>query len=192
MDYRIIIGGILILYGIVKIIFSFYELNDEKRKHEDTFADKFIIILLLLFGIYSLIHGIAMIIHNTVFGKVIDNINTFGIISIIFGVVMIELYAIIVYTNIPIPKNENKLDKYKLVGIGGGICFFLALFIKIVWYKYHNKNVGYWDYSIYSLLYWIILLSFIFILYLWNTYFNTKNEMGENISFLTAIVMNSV
>lgn len=191
MDYRIIIGVILILYGIFKIIFSYHELRDEKRK-EDTFADLFLIILLLIFGIYSLIHGIAMIIHNTAFGKAIDNINTFAILYIIFGVLMIELYAIVVYTNIPIPKNENKMEKYKLVGIGGGILFFLALIIKLIWYKYTNKDSGYWDFNIYILLYWMILCSFVFVLYFWNTYFKVKDERQTNLAFLTAIAMNSV
>lgn len=191
MDYRIIIGVILILYGIFKIIFSYHELRDEKRK-EDTFADLFLIILLLIFGIYSLIHGIAMIIHNTAFGKAIDNINTFAILYIIFGILMIELYAIIVYTKIPIPKNENKMEKYKLVGIGGGILFFLALIIKLIWYKYTNKDSGYWNFNIYVLLYWMILCSFVFVLYFWNTYFKVKDERQTNLAFLTAIAMNSV
>ncbi len=193
MNYKFIIGVILILYGIFKIIFSIYELRPAKTQEEKhTFADNLLIIILLIFGIYSLLHGIAMLFHTSMFGQMVDNVNTFGVIYMIFGIIMIEVYSIIVYTNIPIPKNENKMEKYKLIGIGGGITFILALLMKLVWYKYFNKDLGYWNFSLNVLLYWTILLSFIFMIYFWNSYFVTKKELGTNMALLGSIAMNSV
>ncbi len=191
MNIKLILGIVLIFYGIFKIWFASKEINEKKEK--EPFADLFLIIILLIFGIYSFIHGIAIIFNNTAFGQNVDNINFYGILYIIFGIIMIEFYAIIVYTDIPIPKNTKHYERYKLIGIGGGIMFIIAVLLKILWLKYNNRQLNsHWNLNIYMLLYLIILLSFIFILYFWNTYFAMKEDITSNIAFLSSIALNSL
>lgn len=189
MDYRLIIGILLILYGLFKIGFSIFELRPD-QKEKQTFADTFLIILLLLFGIYSLLHGIGMIIRDTAFGKTINNLNVFAIVYTIFGIAMIELYILIVYTKLPIPKDENKMTKYKLVGIGGGILFLIILLLKLLWYKFTNKEIdGYWNFNIYIILYWFIFLTVIFTIIFIKSYRDIDEK--TDITSLIAITLNT-
>ena len=159
MDYKIIAGCLLIMYGIVKIAFLMYELTSNNRKTDKTFAGMFLLLVLLAFGLYSFLHGIGILIYNSRFGEFIHSTSTLGVVYIVFGVTLIELYTLIAYTSLPISKDTTQINKYKLVGIGGGIIFLMALNSKLLWDKVRGKQLpNSLDFNIWVLLLWFIVL----------------------------------
>lgn len=159
MDYKIIIGILLILYGVAKVSLSIWELRPNDTNSDKTFAGRFLLIVLLTFGIYSFLHGIGMVLHETSFGKFVHNTSVLAIVYTVFGVVMIELYSIIAYTDVPISKDKNKVNKYKLVGVGGGILFLMFLVLKLLWDRFRGRELpSSLDFSTLTLCVWFILL----------------------------------
>lgn len=158
MDYKVIIGSLLILYGIAKVGFSVVELTPN-HESDKTFAGRFLLVTLLAFGIYSLLHGIGMVLHETTFGKFVHSTSTLGVVYMVFGMTLIELYALVAYTDLPISKDPAKLGKYKLIGIGGGILFLMSLVGKLLWDKFRGRQPpSILDYGVGALCFWFVIL----------------------------------
>ena len=144
----VIVGYILLIYGILKVAFCIillalpekYRGNSAFFKRDPTAAGTILDIVLFLFGVYTILHGSAMIRksrHTHI--DLIEHIYTIIALYGSLGIFMIVFYTLVVYTNAPISKDKTEMSKYELVGIGGGIGFLTALFAMLLW----NAGRGY-------------------------------------------------
>lgn len=144
-----IIGYVLVIYGILKVSFciTLVSLPDKYRKgisiltRDATTAGSVLDLVLFIFGSYTILHGLAMIgnLHTT-HSEFLNHIYTIIGLYSFLGVFLIVFYSLVVYTNIPISKEENEMGTYELVGIGGGIGFLLVLAIMMLWSIYYGKS----------------------------------------------------
>ena len=144
--HRIIIAIIYIFYGISKLIIGLsvmtlpLEIINKtpvinlfaKASEDKTFAGRMYEYILILFGIYTIIHGLAMLhVFPIKFHDFIELKETQYTIFISIGLVLTIFYLLVLYTNVPINKNlEKNRDHYKLLGLGGGISF---LIMPVIW-----------------------------------------------------------
>lgn len=133
--YRIVIGVLLIMYGIFKICLAMATLFLPKEHHvpfgfllkdDHTLAGIMLDIVLLLFGIYTIAHGLALL--ELIYTSVGDHLNSreFNkVVYALFGVFLLVFYTIVTTTHW-IKKDPTQDMTYRLVGIGGGLLFLLG------------------------------------------------------------------
>ena len=132
----LIIGSILIIYGILKILLSILvvTLNEKQRKHvpflkhDLSVAGLMIDGILLIFGIYTILHGLAILeLMPKRICDIVNSTNTIYTVYATIGFVMIFFFGLVVFTDVKIPKKPDEQLTYEIVGFGGGIGFFIAL-----------------------------------------------------------------
>ena len=146
MKPQYLIAFLYIFYGITKLIIGLSIMTIPiniiknipvlnwfiKTISDTTFAGRFYEYILLVFGIYTITHGLALLnvfprkIHNF-----IESDFVFNYVFILFGVILLVFYCLVLYTNIPISKNVANYNDYKLLGIGSGAAF---LVVPLLWY----------------------------------------------------------
>jgi len=144
--YRIIIAILYIFYGITKLVIGLSVmtlpleiikktpiLNLFAKESEDkTLAGTMYEYILILFGVYTIVHGFAMLhLFSQSFHDFIELKQTQYSIFIIIGLVLTIFYLLVLYTKLPISKDLEKYkDHYKLLGLGAGISF---LIMPVLW-----------------------------------------------------------
>jgi uncharacterized membrane protein len=140
-----ILGVIYIIYAIVKItvgvslmVLPINVISKTtvlkafvKEAADTTFAGRFYEYILLLFGVFSLFNGLALLdLLSPAMTKYFEAQWTEYAVFIILGVALVVFYSLVLYTNIPISKNRESYDHYKLLGLFGGVTF---LAMPILW-----------------------------------------------------------
>jgi len=137
---KYIIGLIYIFYAIVKItiglclftlpvskIATIPVINlFAKEAADKTLAGRFYEYVLFLFGIFSLFEGLSLLellpehISSTFESKYIEYI-----VFTLLGGSLLLFYYLVLYTNVPISKNSEDNDHYKLLGLLTGVSFLV-------------------------------------------------------------------
>ena len=148
--YELIIGGIALIYGITKITLGFMALflpKSIRNKYpglkfllssDTTSASKIIEVVLIVFGIYSLLNALDMLgyIH-------LPWLNTRTFIYSFYstlGIILIVFYYFVVYTTAPIQKDSSDTYRYKILGLVGGMLFLLMTPIFILYYQWQDHG----------------------------------------------------
>jgi len=142
---KYIIGMVYIFYAIVKIIIGvcLFTLPVSKigqipivkifikEAADKTLAGRFYEYILFLFGIFSLFEGLSLLevlpqsIRTYFESKYIEYI-----VFTVLGSLLTLFYYLVIYTNIPISKDPQDYDHYKLLGFLTGLSF---LIMPVLW-----------------------------------------------------------
>lgn len=141
------LGVLFLVYGILKVLLvvavMFLISEDTQKKlatipgvnllvtGDHTLAGKGGEIVLAAFGVFSIVHGLALM--GMLPGGVAALIETkwFQYMSYtVFGIVLVVFYSLVLYTNLPIPKQEENRKLYWTYGYIGGASFLL---IPVIW-----------------------------------------------------------
>ena len=171
---RYLAAFLYIFYGITKVIIGLSVMSLPtkyiaqipvfkwfiKAISDKTFAGRFYEYVLLIFGFYTILHGLAL--FNTFPKKInnyIENPRVTYAVFEIFGIVLTVFYFLVIYTNLPIDKDKSSYNDYKLFGLSSGILFII---LPILWegFDYISPLFSRLSREVQSL----ILLSFIIIL----------------------------
>lgn len=135
--FDLIIGCILIAFGIFKMTVGLLAIilsNKTKKKFklirdDPTIAGLVFDLVLTVFGLYSVLHGLALIeaLPKWLSIALASNPVVYTIYAL-FGIVMTCFFSLIVFTKLPISKTPIDILTYEVAGIGGGFCFFISLF----------------------------------------------------------------
>jgi uncharacterized membrane protein len=140
-----ILGMIYIIYAIVKItvgislmvlpistISTMPVLKAFVKEIADTtFAGRFYEYILLLFGVFSLFNGLALLdLLSPAMTRYFEAQWTEYAVFITLGIALVLFYSLVLYTNIPISKNRENYDHYKLLGLFSGVTF---LVMPLIW-----------------------------------------------------------
>jgi len=151
--FRRIIGILLVLYGVGKIIVSTavfvlpekYSKYIPFLKHDKSPAGIAIDVVLFVFGIYTILHGLAIL--GLLFASwilILDNIITVYVLYTLLGIFMLTFFILIVYTNAPIPSDPKNMLTYEIVGVGGGILFLQTVAALVMWENFgYNQATGF-------------------------------------------------
>lgn len=173
-NVKILIGIIFIVYSIFKItmgglacvinqdmreklsklpVFKYFVLEDY------TISGKVFDFVLMLFGIYTLLHGLNLL---NLLPKKLENIllNTtvLIIINAVFGLFLTGYFYLVLFTNVPISKNMNYADKYIIPGFISGLAYLISLILIFIFRYYQNKTT--WN-SVLMTLYIITIIILI-------------------------------
>ena len=140
-----ILGVIYIIYALVKIsvgvslmVLPISVISTTpvlkafvKEVADKTFAGRFYEYILLIFGVFSLFNGLALLgLLSPAMTRYFESQWTEYAVFITLGVALVVFYLLVLYTNVPISKNRDSYDHYKLLGLFGGITF---LVMPIIW-----------------------------------------------------------
>ncbi len=194
MEYKnLIIGLILIFYGLFKLSIGLTTLLSTEyfknyirsfNKHikliiskDETISGKMIEITFIIFGVYSLLHGLDKL--NLINKKIKDLIDSRKTIYLLYGLIGIFLtffYSLVVYTDLPINKNKNEINRYKLIGIISGLSFLIMLPIILIVHEIIDKRFIYSHLSLISL-----ILIFVIVYLMIETLKDTQTKKNNNI-----------
>jgi ACR3 family arsenite efflux pump ArsB len=97
---------------------------------DDTLAGHMYEYILLVFAVFSIIHGLALLgVFRESFHDVIERKSFQYPFYIALGLWMMIFYIIVLYTNIPIEKDMKYERNYKIYCYLGGLSFLLVPFI---------------------------------------------------------------
>ena len=146
--YLIYLGIFELLYGISKItvalllFFLPYKYIKEipivrkffPKESDKTLAGKMYEYILIIVGIYSIIS--ALIIFKMI-PNIFINRELFGFFLLIFlGIFLTIFYYLVLYTDLPISKNNDNRKYYLLLGLIGGIIMIsIPIIIAIIYYS---------------------------------------------------------
>lgn len=124
--------GISIMILPISIIQQIPILKTLAKEAEDkTIAGRVYEYVLLVFGIYTILHGFSILHYLSKGLEDLYEEKWFHyIVFITLGLILTIFYGLIIYTDIPIPKNKDYIPSYRLFGLYGGIIF---LAIPIIW-----------------------------------------------------------
>jgi len=142
---KFVIGITYILYGLLKIIIGVSVMTLPTKiiakipvlnwflqvVEDDTVAGRVYEYALMVFGVYTIIHGLALV--GILPAGVDDFLDTKYVqytIYMALGVPLTIFYALVLYTNLPISKDMRFKAYYEWLGLGGGL-FFVS--IPILW-----------------------------------------------------------
>jgi hypothetical protein len=207
---QILLGIILILYGFFKlfigiitifmsfefkqkILFKFPFLN-KLIPEDETTASKAIELTFIIFGIYTLLHGLDK--FSLLSAKTKNKLEARQTIYLLYGLIgtfLTLFYYLVVYTNVNIEKNKKEINRYKLIGIVGGLSFLIMLPIMILIHKFSDNGFHYLlnDFiSIISIISIIIIIYYIYRI-LKQTMFNQNDTIVQDLITLLMIPLNS-
>lgn len=142
-----VIGLIFLIYGLLKVIvvaaILFFIPKDVQMKlakvpalnllitGDTTIAGKGGEIALGMFGIFSIIHGLALMGYTpSSVTRVFESKWFQYLIYLVFGLAFIIFYSLVLYTDLPIPKKEENRRLYWTYAYLGGASF---LVVPIIW-----------------------------------------------------------
>ena len=143
---RFLTGLIYLLYGVIKIIIALSIITLPERVlvkipivnlfmaeiKDKTLAGKMYDYVLSIFGIYTIIHGLSILhITNDKIAHYLEQQHIQYAIYITLGTTLLVFYSLVLYTNIPISKQNTEEARihYRFLGIGSGIYFILIPFL---------------------------------------------------------------
>jgi len=123
---KIIIGSCLFILPLKTISTTPVLKIFTKEASDTTLAGRMYEYVLFVFGIYSLLEGLSLLEqlpHSMI--AFLELKTTQYTIFIILGTILTVFYALVLYTRIPISKNNAHYDTYQLFGFYGGISFLV-------------------------------------------------------------------
>jgi hypothetical protein len=165
---KALIGGILIAYGVGKLIIggTAIFLPAEQRSQlpkfmrffiadDATIAGKGFDIALMVFGVYTIIHGTDLIgrLPKPWADAILTRYNLYALHAII-GMYLLVFYSLVLFTNFPIPKKPDHTDRYLIEGMLSA-CLFLIM-IPIL-YAIHTINDNGFSAALYQQWYMMLL-----------------------------------
>jgi len=98
---------------------------------DDTLAGHMIDYILLAFGLFTILHGSALMeVFPMKTNNYIESKNFQYLIYTLLGIFSIIFYTLVLYTKLPISKDPRQYNNYKLYGYLGGISFLL---VPLIW-----------------------------------------------------------
>lgn len=175
-NLQIVLGCLMLLYGFAKLIIGCIAcfFSPEMRKkaasvkvlgfflNDDmTIAGKAFNFALMIFGIYSIVHGLDMI-HVLPYNvsEFVMKRHIMYYINGIIGVCLIAFYSLVLFTNVKIPKMEEHKHRYMIEGLCSGLMFVIMLPIFAITHEIHDhgiNQVNWFKITMYTLC--IVLLS---------------------------------
>ena len=142
-----LLGIIFILYGLIKLLIVlsltwFIPPDIEKKlsmiegidlivSGDHTLAGRMIEYILLAFGIFTILHGAALMeIFSAKTSHYIESKDVQYAVYSALGLFSIVFYTLVLYTKLPIDKDPASYDNYKLYGYIGGLSFLL---VPVIW-----------------------------------------------------------
>jgi hypothetical protein len=184
----------LIIYGILKIIVCICDLlppivfpfKIPFLTHDMTLAGLVLVIIFLLFSIYTFFQGLTML-YNLPY-KFFTNIYTNYIVYITFSIILLVFYSLVLFTNLDISKDEKHKSSYEVIGLGGGILFLVTVLIlliinKIKHYQYNVRTIL----EIICICILIFILILIFVMITIKSYSTKEKLIGYHIISVMAI-----
>lgn len=136
------LGVVFLLYGVLKLLLivsimtippyiqeklhkiEWFSLFVSKDK---TVAGKMYEYVLLVFAVFSIIHGLALLgVFSEGFREAIESKNFQYPFYIILGLWLLVFYILVIYTDLPIQKEPLNTYNYKIYGYLGGLSFLLV------------------------------------------------------------------
>lgn len=151
---RVVIGLIALLYGIMKLCIGIIQFVIPKSLRAQlstnkyigkvidpnpTMSDAVIDIGLIIFGVYSIVTGLHML--QVIDAAFIHSRTFIYAFYLIMGMSITTFYYILLYTDLPIPKNDKDTVKYTIAGLGGGLVFLLTLFVYILMHHVQDNGI---------------------------------------------------
>jgi len=145
MNWNYLVGILYLLYAFVKITVGLcvllLPLNTiqkipivnifTKEAADKTFAGRMYEYVLLVFGIFTLFEGLALLeLLTPALSLYFESKYTDYIVFITLGTILVVFYSLVLYTDLPIQKNKDDYEHYKLLGLVGGITF---LIMPVLW-----------------------------------------------------------
>lgn len=151
----IVIAGILIVYGLLKILLGVLafalpkETKQKWSKHpilgilvseDETIAGKVVELIIMIFGIFTLIHGINLVspVHDFIHNMLFSPISVYVLHSI-FGTFLVLFYFAVVFTEIKIDKDMKYRNSYITKGLCSGLVFLITIPIVLL-YRLHVEH----------------------------------------------------
>ncbi len=148
MNTSIIVGLLLIVYGLFKLFVGYVSVFASKHEADAwverhrwmrsfvaadrTVAGKGLHFALLLFGVYSLLHGIAMGLSHSSMHAWLHRYLHGAYVNGAVGAALLLFYGAVVYTRLPIEKDPEQLQHYKTDGLGSALVFLMMVPIALV------------------------------------------------------------
>jgi hypothetical protein len=162
--FNIAKGLCLLSYGIIKISFcicEFFKIKIPFTPNDDTQAGLIYLMFILIFSIYTLLHGFAIFnIGPNYLKRFFHYKNRSILMNTIFAIALALLSMIILFTDIPIEKDENKILIYELLGMCGSVLFFITGFISLLYLIYIEEG---FSISFFCILFITLILIFILV-----------------------------
>lgn len=151
---RVLVGIIALTYGVVKLSIGVIQLVLPKKLRDQLTSNKLIAGLvdanptvgdividigLMVFGVYSMVSGLHML--NLIHAPFIHSRTFIYAFYLIMGISITAFYYILLYTDLPIPKNDNNMIKYKLAGLVGGLLFILTFNVYMLMHHIQDHGV---------------------------------------------------
>lgn len=206
MNANIIAGVLLIIYGGIKlclcILYFASPYHIKEKLHniprfgflvsiDVSVTGKVMTTFLLLLSIFTLVHGLSIL---NVFSESVNHAMESMIVQVLFnlamGIMMTAFFAIIVFTDVNIPKDPSQKDSYKLVGFGGGLLFLATVPLLLVFYKYWQPLR--WQGVLLPGSIMLIVVAILITLCFIATYLSTKTKSGKDIASLIMIPLNLI
>jgi hypothetical protein len=184
-----IIGIILFIYAVFKLfigltavfgseIFKNYLFKLFPAIHtliplDETIAAKAIEITFIIFGIYTMCHSFDK--FELLSKKIKHTLEMRKTIYLLYGCIGLFLtffYYLVIYTKVHIQKDINEINRYKVIGLIGGLSFLIMLPIMLLTHRIMDYGYSYIFTDIISI---IIIILIILILYLiYKVYMQTQ------------------
>ena len=140
MELRVIIGLLYLTYGLLKVSIALSILflpesittkipiiRSINKSNDETIAGKVYEYVFLIFGLYTILAGLSFLhILSPFLRRYVEMCRTEYYVVWILGLSLIIFYALVLYSDLPIPQRSDKRDNYLVFGIGTGIlliCF---------------------------------------------------------------------
>lgn len=138
-----VIGSVLIILGLSKVTVGVLALalSANVKPHwfkqltgsDDSTAGRVLETVLVVFGLFSLIHGMALLNLFLPFTAFAENHAVQYTIYVTIGVLFTLFYWLIVYRSLPVSKAANSSARYILMGIAGGLLFLITAAVAHAW-----------------------------------------------------------
>lgn len=147
MTFENYIGLIVLLYGVMKVSLCILktlpkEYDDKITliKHDRTTAGYVLDAILFIFGVYAILHGLRLLQHlHPSHVEILNNVHITTALYTLVGVFMIVFYYFVLYTDIPITKDDKEHNTYEVLGLGGGFMFLFSICCLLAWHVYHDN-----------------------------------------------------
>jgi MFS family permease len=209
-NLEIFLGCLMLAYGLAKLIIGFIAcfFSPEMRKKAASFkilglflnddmtiAGKAFNFALMIFGMYSVIHGLVMIhVLPQDISEFVMKRHIMYYINGIIGICLIVFYSLVLFTNVKIPKMEEHKHRYMIEGLCSGLMFVIMLPIFAITHEIHDhgiNQVNWFNISIYTVC--IVLLSALLFSIIKKVYADEdKNGAIHGIATLVMIPLASV
>jgi len=196
--YTIIIAYWLILFGFIKTIVAstsllipqtrpYYEkvpIANIFVNNDTSFAGIFSELGLILFGVYSLFHGAAILNWLTPTLNIIFEAKiTLYYIYSLFAITFIGFYSLVLFTKLPIDKNYKYIGNYWL-NIAAGVFFIIVINTIIIWRELFSSQPSFIYIGLLMLVF--ILLNYIIIRIVDHAYtLENKPQPNDIIAYVT-------